>query len=438
MDTVNPLLYGLSMAAGLAMGVSIADSQPVATLIQKFLPPIQRNSQNHAHPTPNIPTEDPMTALGSSNKPQNIQSSNFPNMTPKVSDDQMTQKLVARSKDGQDHYHHVVHYHIPYPMSVNAFNTAKSLYPNTPWYLSGKKSLKCNLVLSDIILCHPSDTTNSGGKPVVVSAYLSPSYRAPDAATSFFDPLMSQLTEDTRRSDTLLSGSSIIETPSATSVAALSSFPTDHYFRDVPKKLKKSSSSGAKSNKNSHSYYGLPSYHPSSSKDYHHSHHHHHHHSSKKDRISASLDDDQTFSGRAFGITSDTHPILPSLVSLQNKPSLASSASSPPPVISSSSHHGSSDKQNSLFSSSSSSPPTLNGTVNSSSYDHHYTNRSQNVNHGVTSDDAVASSSDSDDNDPGMDNLPLESNHHPQHKSSSSVSSAFPSVTTTYFTSTKR
>lgn len=130
-EVIGSLLYGLSMAAGLALGVSVADSNVLNAIVKRV---------------------DHRFLSRRTNADKNLFSTKL--------SDPVLQKYVAPSKDGKDHYHHVVHYHVPYPLSIGALETARQNYPQISWYNTHSSTIP--------------------GK-VVLSGYLSPIYRSPDA-----------------------------------------------------------------------------------------------------------------------------------------------------------------------------------------------------------------------------------------------------------------
>ena len=169
MTAFGSLLYGLSMAAGLALGVTISESPILNAFINgmdyRFMSrrsQLEQSQQRHASMVP---------------------------VTSKLSDPQV-HRFVAPSKDGKDHYHHVVHYHIPYPLSVGALEIARQSYPHISWYGSG---------LAD---AHGTGSGGSEKSNSILSGYLGPMYKAPDAIPdkSVHD-LQNSFGEDIRRND---------------------------------------------------------------------------------------------------------------------------------------------------------------------------------------------------------------------------------------------
>lgn len=165
MTAFGSLLYGLSMAAGLALGVSISESPILNAFINgldyRFM--TRRSHQERV----NHPIVNPVAAA------------------PKIGDPQI-HPFVAPSKDGKDHYHHVVHYHIPYPLSVGALEIARQNYPHISWYGSGPSG--------------PSATPEKSTS--VLSGYLGPMYKAPDVMTDkSLSDFHSDLGDDMRRND---------------------------------------------------------------------------------------------------------------------------------------------------------------------------------------------------------------------------------------------
>lgn len=167
---VGSLLYGLSMAAGLALGVTISESPVLNAFINgmdyRFMSRRSQLDQNH-HPLAGQVA-----------------------VAPKIGDPQI-HRFVAPSKDGKDHYHHVVHYHIPYPLSVGALETARQNYPHISWYGSG-------LAGGTTGPAHPVKSSS------ILSGYLGPVYKAPDEVPDKSVPmndLQGSFVDDIRRND---------------------------------------------------------------------------------------------------------------------------------------------------------------------------------------------------------------------------------------------
>lgn len=162
------LLYGLSMAAGLALGVSISESPLLNAFINgmdyRFL---TRRSQIE-------PTHQP-PVIRSGVKLH----------------DPLVHRFVAPAKDGKNHYHHVVHYHIPYPLSVGALESARQNYPQISWYGSGLVPANSN------VMPNGAEKTTS-----ILSGYLGPMHKSPDLShDQVTNDLRAVLGEDMRRND---------------------------------------------------------------------------------------------------------------------------------------------------------------------------------------------------------------------------------------------
>lgn len=168
MSAFGSLLYGLSMAAGLALGVSISESPILNAFINgmdyRFM---SRRSQ--LEPSHQAPVIQPPVKLH----------------------DPLVHRYVAPSKDGKDHYHHVVHYHIPYPLSVGALESARQNFPQISWYGSGVAAGNENTN------SNPSEKSTS-----ILSGYLGPMYKSPDMSQEqTTNDLRLELGEDMRRND---------------------------------------------------------------------------------------------------------------------------------------------------------------------------------------------------------------------------------------------
>lgn len=144
-SAVGSLLYGLSMAAGLAMGVSIAESPLLNSVINGM---DYRFATRRSQPDQNQATSASMPSVKSI--------------------EPIVHRFVAASKDGKDHFHHVVHYHIPYPLSLGALETARQNYPQISWYGTGAAGSEAG------------KNPNSDKSPSILSAYLGPTYKHAD------------------------------------------------------------------------------------------------------------------------------------------------------------------------------------------------------------------------------------------------------------------
>lgn len=191
-STLNSLLYGLSMAAGLAVGVSIADSPMVSSFLNRVDHRFLTRSSNRFYGENQQPPNPAMMNAPSSLTSPSPSNSNLASASPttgyfglfdtsassesKSLSDPIVQRNVALSKDGKDHYHHVVHYHIPYPLSVGALDTAKTSYPNIPWFSSDSMSNRNDLHHHHHHLNHQVGGHNGGfnSKMSILSGYLGP------------------------------------------------------------------------------------------------------------------------------------------------------------------------------------------------------------------------------------------------------------------------
>lgn len=239
-STLNSLLYGLSMAAGLAVGVSIADSPMVSSFLNRvdhrFLTRSSNRFYGDSQQQPNL-LLNPMTNSPSSITPSAAASSNsnLVSASPttgyfglfdssassesKSLSDPIVQRNVASSKDGKDHYHHVVHYHIPYPLSVGALETAKGSYPNIPWFSSDSISHRHDFHSHS----HPNHQSSNNGhnsKMSILTGYLGPFFGHSSSGNSFKDTLASRISSLPFIGSSIMgSSSNLAHSPSSSSMA---------------------------------------------------------------------------------------------------------------------------------------------------------------------------------------------------------------------------
>lgn len=191
LPSLSSIFYGLSMAAGLALGVTMSDSPLLLSFLNRVDHRFATRSSNRFYHQDNQPPPDfihhitnpPMSTSSSSSSPATSPSSSssssgssnsylgsFDNMITSESrfpSGPIIQRNVAPSKDGKDHYHHVVHYHIPYPMSVGALDTMKSSAGNGAWY-PGSDGVNHRNDLSN------HQPSSGGSKMSMLSNYLGP------------------------------------------------------------------------------------------------------------------------------------------------------------------------------------------------------------------------------------------------------------------------
>lgn len=153
-EVLGSLFYGLSMAAGLALGVSMADANIVSALSKRVDHRFNQRKNQLDKSVSKI-----MSSLGASKSDQKT-----------LPSEPVIQKYVAPSKDGKDHYHHVVHYHVPYPLSVGALETARQNYPHISWYNSHNPKSPDQTVLSGYLgpVYKNNHANNNEHQPVLV------------------------------------------------------------------------------------------------------------------------------------------------------------------------------------------------------------------------------------------------------------------------------
>jgi len=178
LEVLGSLWYGLSMAAGLALGVSMADSNIISALSKRVDHKVM-NRKNQLDRTVN---------RFLSSLPLNR---NDKEPTP------VLQKYVAPAKDGKDHYHHVVHYHVPYPLSVGALETARQNFPHISWY---------------------SSHSPGSDKSSVLSGYLGPMYK-PEISNPPPQPQQIQVSQPTQTETLFVPSGQVMSLPSMMDLA---------------------------------------------------------------------------------------------------------------------------------------------------------------------------------------------------------------------------
>jgi hypothetical protein len=141
LEVLGSLFYGLSMAAGLALGVSMADANIVSALSKRVDHRFMQKRNQIDKSVSKLMSGLPLSLGGGSKDKQSKSELALPS-------EPILQKYVAPSKDGKDHYHHVVHYHVPYPLSIGALETARQNYPQVPWFNSHNPNNPEKAVLS--------------------------------------------------------------------------------------------------------------------------------------------------------------------------------------------------------------------------------------------------------------------------------------------------
>ncbi|KAI1304653.1 hypothetical protein HDE_01765 [Halotydeus destructor] len=168
-----PLFYGVSFATALALLTGM-DKKPLSRLFAS-------GADQHRD------TYDDHLASGSSNVAYAAQSAGYSGQ-PYIAADPVVQKFLT-TKDGQAHYHHIFHYHVPYPMAMAkpSGQSPFKMAPQLPWY-------------------SPEAENNYQGTPMILSSYsgnsLSPKTKRRQGTNIFGMPQNYPYTPVDREDDT--------------------------------------------------------------------------------------------------------------------------------------------------------------------------------------------------------------------------------------------
>ena len=153
-SAVTPIMYGLSFAATLAALAGFSDSRPLSRI---FATEKQRPD----------PEEDQMTSASNHGQPTIYSPVSYTSNSNNgfMQADPVVQKFLT-TKDGQQHYHHIFHYHVPYPAASSTIGSYQNQLKSLESMVSPRSQTPFQLPW------YTQESQNSmSGKPILLSAF---------------------------------------------------------------------------------------------------------------------------------------------------------------------------------------------------------------------------------------------------------------------------